>query len=213
MPVDDTGTIQKSIDCRILGGPRRNLATLLPAIDGVGTEFTGNNQAWHGNRYDVGIHRLPAETEPMTLERTPGEYLRFPSPGEVLAIERAARRARAKAIGRLFAVAGRQLKEMIMKVPRTDPAPHEGSRFPTKRKTMTTSFWKDALASLPPSVQVRYAASFEAAEHFDALLDLGSEAWGSAKQGLAKICQASARAMRRTARILEGAAHRLLPTR
>jgi len=165
---------------------------------------------WHRNRYDVGI-RSPAETEPMTLERTPGEYLRFPSPAEMLALERAARRAQAKAIARLFAAAGRQLKEMIMKVPRTDPAPREGSRFPTKRKTMTTSFWKDALASLPPSVQRRYAASFEAAERYEALLDLGVEAWDSAKHALARICQAAARAMRATARILEGAAHRLLP--
>ncbi len=76
---------------------------------------------------------------------------------------------------------------------------------------MRKSFWKDALASLPPSVQVRYAASFAAAERFDALLDLGVEAWGFAKRALAKICQASARAMRGTARLLEGAAHRLLP--
>src|SRR5207248_6070158 len=120
----------------------------------------------------------------MTLERSPGEYLRFPTPEEMLALERAARRARAEAIGRLFAAAARPLKEMIMKVPRTDPAPREGSRFPTKRKTMTTSFWKDALASLPPSVQRRYAASFEAAEHFEALLDLGVEAWGFAKHAL-----------------------------
>jgi len=147
----------------------------------------------------------------MTLDRSPGEYLRFPTPEEMLALERAARRARAEAIGRLFAAAARPLKEMIMKVPRTDPAPREGSRFPTKRKTMTTSFWKDALASLPPSVQRRYAASFEAAEHFEALLDLGVEAWGFAKHALAKICQAAARTMRGTARILEGAAHRLLP--
>jgi hypothetical protein len=81
----------------------------------------------------------------------------------------------------------------------------------TKRKIMRKSFWKDALASLPPSVQVRYAASFEAAEHFEALLDLGVEAWGFAKHAVAKICQTAARAMRGTARILEGAAHRLLP--
>jgi len=147
----------------------------------------------------------------MTLEKIPGEHLRFPTPEEMRALERAARRARAEVIGRLFAVAGRQLKEMIMKIPRTDPAPREGSRFPTKRKTMTTSFWKDALASLPPSVQRRYAASFEAAERYEALLDLGIEAWGSAKHALAKICQAAARAMRGTARILEDAAHRLLP--
>ncbi len=76
---------------------------------------------------------------------------------------------------------------------------------------MTTSFWKDALASLPPGVQRRYAASFEAAERFEALLDLGVEAWGSAKHALARSCQAAARAMRGTARILEDAAHRLLP--
>jgi hypothetical protein len=76
---------------------------------------------------------------------------------------------------------------------------------------MTTLFWKDALASLPANVQRRYAASFEAAERFEALLDLGIEAWGSAKHALANICQASARAMRGAARILEDAAHRLLP--
>jgi hypothetical protein len=76
---------------------------------------------------------------------------------------------------------------------------------------MTPSFWKDALASLPPNVQRRYTASFEAAERFEALLDLGIEAWGSAKHALAKICQASARAMRGAAHILEGAARRLLP--
>ena len=83
--------------------------------------------------------------------------------------------------------------------------------IPTKRKTMTTLFWKDALASLPPNVQRRYAASFDTAERFEALLDLGIEAWRSVKHALAKICQAAARAMRGTARILDGAAHRLLP--
>ena len=49
----------------------------------------------------------------MTLESALGEYLRFPTPAEVLAIERAARRAQAKAIARLLAAAGRQLKKMI----------------------------------------------------------------------------------------------------
>src|SRR5256885_13422193 len=145
----------------------------------------------------------------MTLERSPGEYLRFPTPEEMLALERAARRARAEAIGRLFAAAARPLKEMIMKVPRTDPAPREGSRFPTKRKTMTTSFWKDALASLPPSVHRGYAADFEAAERFEWLPDLGVEAGGFARHPLAKICQAGAHPMRGRAGVLDGAAHRL----
>jgi hypothetical protein len=126
----------------------------------------------------------------------------------MLAIEQAARRARAHAIARVLAAAGHRLKELIR---RTEAAPRTSSRFPTRRKTMTTLFWKDALASLPPDVQRRYAATFEAAERFETLLDLGIEAWGSAKHALAKICQASARAMRVTARILDSAAHRLLP--
>jgi len=155
----------------------------------------------------------------MTLESAQGEYLRFPTPAEMRAIERGAKRAQAEAIARLFAAAGRQLKEMIVggaSVPAsnvrcTHAAPCDRSQFSTKRKTMTTLFWKDALASLPPNVQRRYAASFEAAERLEALLDLGIEAWGSVKYALAKICQAVARAMRGTARILDGAAHRLLP--
>ena len=155
----------------------------------------------------------------MTLESAQGEYLRFPTPAEMRAIERGAKRAQAEAIARLFAAAGRQLKEMIVggaSVPAsnvrcTHAAPRDRSQFSTKRKTMTTLFWKDALASLPPNVQRRYAASFEAAERLEALLDLGIEAWGSVKYALAKICQAVARAMRGTARILDGAAHRLLP--
>ena len=77
--------------------------------------------------------------------------------------------------------------------------------------SMTALFWKNALASLPPTAQRRYAPTFEAAERFEILLDLGIEAWGSAKHALAKICRAAAHAMRGTARILDSAAHRLLP--
>jgi len=155
----------------------------------------------------------------MSRDSAKGEYLRFPTPAEMLAIERAARQAQAEAIARLLAAAGRRLKKMIVggaavlanEVRRTAATPRDRSEFPIKRKTMTTLFWKNALASLPPSVQRRYAASFQAAERFEALLDLGIEAWGSARHTLAKICQAAARAMRGTARLLEGAAHRLLP--
>src|SRR2546425_913332 len=57
---------------------------------------------------------------------------------------------------------------------------------------MTTLFWKDALASLPPSVQRRHAASFEAAERLEALLDLGIEAWGSVTVHLTKKPRAEA---------------------
>jgi hypothetical protein len=146
----------------------------------------------------------------MTLNSAKGERLRFPTPEEMLAIERAARLARAQAIARLLAATGRHL------IRRADTLPRDSSQFPTERKTMTTStmttlFWKDALASLPSSVQRRYAASFEAAESFENLLDQGIQAWGSAKRGLAQICRVTARAMRGTARILDSAARRLPP--
>jgi hypothetical protein len=149
----------------------------------------------------------------MTLERAKEESFRYPTPEEMLALDRAARRARAEAIASLFTAAGRHLKELIR---RSAAAPRTRSQFPTKRKTMTTtsmttSFWKDALASLPPGAQRRYASTFEAAERFEILLDLSIEAWGFARDALAKICQAAAHAMRGTAQILDRAAHRLLP--
>ena len=144
----------------------------------------------------------------MTQESARGESFRYPTPEEMLALDRAARRARAQAIGDLFVAAGRLLKELIR---RGADAPRTRSQLPTQRKTMTTLFWRNALASLPSGVQRRYASTFEAAERFEILLDLSIEAWGFAKDALARICQVAAQAMRGTARILERAAHRLLP--
>lgn len=74
---------------------------------------------------------------------------------------------------------------------------------------MTVSFWKNALASLPPEVQSRYAADFEMAERLEYLIDRGFEAWGFTRNLLAKTCHAAALALRATARLLEGAAQRL----
>ncbi len=141
----------------------------------------------------------------MTLERAKEESFRYPTPEEMLALDRAARRARAEAIASLFAAAGRQLKELIR---RGADAPRSRSQLPTERKTMTTLFWRNALASLPPSVQHRYATAFEGAERFEAMLDLGIEVWGFAKDAIAKTCEVAARAMRGTARTLDRAEHR-----
>ena len=74
---------------------------------------------------------------------------------------------------------------------------------------MTGSFWKEALASLPPEVQGLYAADFEKAERVEDMIDLSFEAWGFTRNALAKACHAVALALRTTARILEGAARRL----
>jgi len=77
----------------------------------------------------------PAKQKPTTQESAMRKSLRFPTPEEMRAIERAARRARAEAVARLLAAAGRQLKELIVrgatvladKVRRADAAPRYGS--------------------------------------------------------------------------------------
>ena len=78
---------------------------------------------------------------------------------------------------------------------------------------MSTSFWKQAAASLPPEVRRRYAADFEAAERFEYLVDIGIEAWGFARRALAKTCQVAAYALLTAARILHTAARRLTVAR
>ncbi len=63
------------------------------------------------------------------------ESFRFPTPEEMRALERAARRARAEAVAGLLAAAGRQLKETVArgaavlasKVRPTDAAPRYGA--------------------------------------------------------------------------------------
>ncbi len=81
---------------------------------------------------------------------------------------------------------------------------------------MTTSFWKNAAASLPPEMRRRYAADFAAAERFEPALDLVIEACGRARSVLAKSfaksCQAAARSLRAAARILDTVARRLTLT-
>ena len=141
----------------------------------------------------------------MTQERAKEESFRYPTPEEMLALDRAARRARAEAIASLLAAAGRQLKELIR---RGADAPRTRAQLPTERNSMTTLFWRNALASLPPSVQRRYATAFEAAERFEAMLDLGIEVSRFAKDVTAKTYEIAAHAMRGTARTLDRAEHR-----
>src|SRR5258706_5050875 len=62
----DARTVHKSVDCRIRDAPRLHLTTNLPpsarSCHSLGLEFTRIVQAWHRNRYDIGI--------PLYSERT-----------------------------------------------------------------------------------------------------------------------------------------------
>ena len=71
---------------------------------------------------------------------------------------------------------------------------------------MTESFWKDAAASLPPSVQRRYATEIEAMGRYDLLMDVAVDAWRNTRRVLGKGCLAAAR-------MFDNVAHRLLLTR
>src|SRR5262245_39442208 len=77
-------------------------------------------------------------------------------------------------------------------------------------RKMTDSFWKNALASLPLSVQRRHAADFEMAERLDRSLDLALEAWNFALRVLARTCCIGAYTLRVGAHALENTAERLL---
>jgi hypothetical protein len=76
--------------------------------------------------------------------------------------------------------------------------------------TPATSFWRNALAALPPGIQWRYAADFEAAERYERRLDFAMALWSAATRALARRF---AKGLRKSAGILEMTARRVAPTR
>jgi len=71
---------------------------------------------------------------------------------------------------------------------------------------MMESFSKKVAASLPPQVRRRYAAELDMMERCEVMLDAADDAWSRGRRGLGMGCRA-------TARMLDGAARRLLLNR
>jgi hypothetical protein len=88
--------------------------------------------------------------------------------------------------------------------------PVRGSVITGSGATPARSFWQDALAALPPAIQWRYAAHFEAAERCERNLEFMIDLWGRAKRALAR---SFAKVLRRSAAMLELTARRIAPTR
>jgi len=82
-----------------------------------------------------------------------------------------------------------------------------------KDYVMSESFWKTAAASLPPSVQWRYAKLFEAADEFEQLIEFLLAGRGRIYSAAARACRGVADALRKSARRLDVKARRLTPTR
>jgi hypothetical protein len=57
------------------------------------------------------------------------------------------------------------------------------------RNKLVTSFWKNALESLPPAVRARYVHEIEAAERWELRLDVLVAAWSRAKAAFARMFQ------------------------
>ena len=77
---------------------------------------------------------------------------------------------------------------------------------------MSKSFWNNAAASLPPHLRRRYAADFEMAERFDAVLDAGIQAWGAARRATGVALEGFACGLRFAARRIGFVARRLSGT-
>jgi hypothetical protein len=145
------------------------------------------------------------------------KHFRYPTYEEIDALVRAARRDRAEAVAHLFQDAVRGVAGLIARGlpvetgarPRAVPAANSSA----EERPMAKSFWKTALASLPPHVQWRYARMFEAAEQFEELLDFVLTARGRADRALARAFRGLADALRNAARTLDAAAWRLTLTR
>lgn len=94
------------------------------------------------------------------------------------------------------------------------PAEYAGDTQPSaiagSGASPSTSFWHDALAALPPAIQWRYAACFEAADRCERNLDFVIALWSRAVRTLAL---SFANVLRRMAAMLELKARRVAPTR
>ena len=140
---------------------------------------------------------------------------RYPTPEEIDAIVREARRERAQAIAGVFRGAARGLARMIAGgAPAGDhPLAAASAVSFTKERPMAETFWRTALASLPPHVQERYASLFEAAEEYEPVIEFVVTARGRAYRALARACRGMADALRNAALALDVAARRLTLTR
>ena len=57
------------------------------------------------------------------------------------------------------------------------------------RNQLTTKFWKNALAQLPPEIRARHVHDFEAAERWELRLNALIEVWTQAKNALGRTFQ------------------------
>jgi hypothetical protein len=144
----------------------------------------------------------------------------YPTHFEILAIERAARRAQAEELRRLLMLAARRLRVLAVRgataLSQTlvqSPALVSPRGSDERQKRAVRKLIIEGLAlSLPAHVRERYAADLAAAARIEPLIDAGLAAWDLTVRVLAQVFHGMARGLRAVARSLDLAAGRLTPT-
>lgn len=143
----------------------------------------------------------------------------YPTHDEILAIERAARRARAAEMVRLATLAASKLKALTRQLAAAlsralDRPPALAARSGSSDVgacATLASIIEELGASLPADFRVRYAGELAAAARVAPAIDLGLAAWDFTVRALARVFQGAASGLRAGARSFDMAARRLTP--
>jgi hypothetical protein len=143
----------------------------------------------------------------------------YPTYDEVLAIERAARGARAAEIGRWAALAVSKLKALtnhftaVLSRALGQPTAPAAHREPVQagKRTVSASTIDGIAAALPPDIRARYASELTAAARVEPWINFGLAAWDFTVRVLAHAFQGAARGLRGAAWSLDLVARRLRP--
>jgi hypothetical protein len=140
----------------------------------------------------------------------------YPTPEEIIAFKRAARRAQAEEMIRLATLAASKLKTRTRQFaaaltraidqPRA-PASGSSSRNPGARATLA-SIMEELAATLPAELKAHYTEELAAAARFAPMIDFGLAAWDFAVRALAQVFRGAALGLRVGAWSLDMAAQR-----
>jgi hypothetical protein len=145
--------------------------------------------------------------------------LYYPTYGEILTIERAARRAQAVEMIRLAALAASKLKALsrqfavaLSRAFDQPAAPATRSRHGNSGAPATlVSIMEELGASLPDELRTRYAEELATAARVAPAIDFGLAAWDFTVRVLAGAFQGIAQSLRAGAWCLDAVARRLMP--
>ena len=145
------------------------------------------------------------------------QILCYPTYGEILAIERAARHAQAVEMVRLAALAASKLKAITHRCATAlsrslNPASGtgDGNRHAEAPVTLA-SILEELAASLPEEMRKRHSQELLTAARVAPVIDLGIAAWEFLARIVAGMIHGTAQSLRAGAWCLDAAARRLLP--